>query len=120
MVKAAQFVVCEKKGNWAASLRWHQGPRPLPLQETRGLIDARAILMTAPASILALETTSANAEGVLRLMFEAQRVWPESRVIVLLTREVGMFANFFWEFGAALVVLSPRRLDHVVRYVERS
>lgn len=120
MATTAQFIVCEKSGDWAATLRWHQGARPLPLRETRNLIDARAVLFEAPTSILALETTAANAEGVLRLMLEAHRVWPESRVIVMLTSEVGKFANLFWESGAAFVVLSPRRLDRVVRLVERN
>ncbi len=119
MVQTAQFIVCEKTGSWAAALRWHQGARPLPLQETRSLIDARATLLKSPASILALEVTAANAEGVLRLMLEARRLCPDAREIVLLTNEVGVFAPLFWESGAVFVVLSPRRLDRVVRLVER-
>jgi hypothetical protein len=119
MTSSAQLIVCEKKGNWATALRWHQQARPLPIQETRSLIDARNALMAAPASILALEATPANLEGVIRLMYEARRNWPECRVIILLSLELATSADLFREFGATWVVQSLRRTDRVVRLVER-
>lgn len=120
MSPIAQLIICEKKGFWAAALRWQPGSLTLPTQETRSLIDTRSALQAAPASLLALETTLANAEGVLRLLHESRQAWPMSRVVVLLTSEVGALRDLFWESGAALVVSSPRRLDLVRHFIERN
>ena len=119
MMTSALCVVCEKTGHWAAALRWHSGSRRIPLRETRSLIAARAALLQAPTSILVLETTAANAEGVLRLILEVRRTCPKSRTIVLLMSETKALQHRFWEAGAAFVALSARRLDRIVRLVER-
>jgi hypothetical protein len=113
-----RFLLCERTGYWTAAIRWQQNARPLPLQEIRSLIDLRASLLQSPASIAAIEVTPANAEGVLRLLLEIRQLHPGARVIVMLTSEVLSLAEIYLEVGAALVVLSMRRLDRVVRLVE--
>lgn len=115
----AQLIVCEKRGLWAAALRWHQGPYRIAIQETRSLIDARSELQKTPGGIVALEATAANVEGVLRLLLESRLAWPQSRILVLLTYEVCSCNELFWEAGAAYVVVSPRRLDLVMRFVQK-
>ena len=119
MTQPAQFIICEKSGNWAAAFRWHRGSHALLLHETRSLIDARAALASSPSSVIALETHSLNAEGVVHLTMESHRTWPNSRILILLARDVRSLDDLFWELGAALVVHSPRRVDRVVRFVER-
>ena len=115
----AQLIICEKRGLWAAALRWHQKPHRTAMLETRSLMDARSELQKTPDSVVALEATAANVEGVLRLLLESRLAWPRSRIIVLLTNEVAGFDELFWESGAALVVVSPRRLDLVMRFVQK-
>jgi hypothetical protein len=119
MSQSVHGFVCEREGDWAAALRWHSKGSPLPLRETRGLLAARAALLESPSSLLALETTAANAEGVLRLILEARSNCPASRTIVLLTSECSELAPIFWEIGALFVARSPRRMDRVVRLIRR-
>jgi hypothetical protein len=115
----AQLIICEKRGIWAAALRWHQKSHRISMLGTRSLMDARSELQRAPDSVAALEATTASVEGVLRLLLESRLAWPRSRIIVLLTNEVAGFDELCWESGAALVVVSPRRLDLVMRFVQK-
>jgi hypothetical protein len=112
-------IVCERTGNLAAALRWHSADHPLPLAETRSLMAARAVLLESPASVFVLETTTANAEGVLRLLLEAANTCPAARGGVLLTAGCRSLAPLFWEIGALFVARSPRRIDRVVRLIQR-
>lgn len=119
MDNAPQFIVCEKTGIWAAAIRWQQNVRPLPLKQARSLIDARSLLIQSPSSVIALEVTTANAEGALRLILEMRNISPVACAIALLTPEIVELGGLFLESGAALAVLSPRRLERIVRLAER-
>lgn len=119
MENSPQFIVCEKTGIWAAAIRWQQNARPLPLKQARSLIDARSLLLQSPSSVVAVEVTSANAEGALRLILEMRTISPSACAIALLTNEVLNLGGLFLESGASLAVMSPRRLERIVRLVER-
>lgn len=119
MPQSVHCIVCEREGDWAAALRWHSKGSFLPLWETRGLLAARAALLESPHSVLALETTTTNAEGVMRLILEARWTCPASRAIVLLTGECAGLSPIFWEVGPLFVARSPRRMDRVVRLIRR-
>lgn len=110
----AGFIVCEKKGDWAAALRWAQRDGKMRIHELRSLIDCRNELRSAPASVLALETNASNIEGVLRLMIEMQSSSPQARVIILADVNVQRWEELLREAGAIHVVYSTRRLEQII------
>jgi hypothetical protein len=61
---SAAFILCERSGRWAASLRRHGLCEGVRLIETRSLTETEDRLAEAPLALLGLELTTATLDNV--------------------------------------------------------
>src|SRR5262245_55008675 len=116
---SGRWIVCEKTGAWAAALRFAVGADGLRIYETRSLEHCRDELGQFPCSFLSLEATALNIESVIRLLDEVRQSFVDARTMVLTQPDMAFAEDHLREAGAIDVVLSPRRLDLVVRQAQK-
>lgn len=104
----AQVILCEKSGRWAAALRRALGKQLVPMAETRSIAQCGAALRSAPASLVALEVTSANLDAALGLIVHARREDSAARIVVLLDAGAESAESLLREAGGMDVLLTPR------------
>ena len=118
MTPTSCLLVCERRGTWAAAMRRHLPPE-IRLRETRSLAECAGGLVAAPASVVAVELTTTNLAGVLKLASELGRGFPLARLAVLAERGLEPFQWLLREAGAVHFTTSPRRPQELVRLVQR-
>lgn len=112
----AQWIVCEKSGQWAVALR--RAAPGLPLVETRSLEECRQVIEQAPASLAAIETSLKNLEAVLAWMVELER-FADARFCILGGRELAPYEWLLREAGALHVAYARRLAAPVARLARR-
>jgi hypothetical protein len=115
----ARLVVCEKSGRWAVALRRELASRPLRVYESRSLADCRRELEVSPASVVALEVSTANAAALGEWIERASREFPQARFVVIGARDAVEWEWWMREAGAIAAEFSPRRLGPIVRLARR-
>ena len=115
----ARLIVCERTGKWAVAFR--RAPRigSLRVYETRSREECRDEVQCSPASLVAIEATTANLDQVLDWLVQMRRDFPLCRVVVLGTRGLQGSQWLLREAGAAHTVCSPRHIDAVVKLAWR-
>jgi len=113
----AKLIVCEKTGRWATA--WRQAIDGSQIFETRSLADCWEELTNYPASLIALETTSANLEQVATWIARLGRFFPSARAVVLAQRTLQPAAPPLREAGAIHFLCTPRKIDSLARLAER-
>jgi DNA-binding NtrC family response regulator len=111
-------IVCERKGAWSAGLRRHL-PREVRLRETRLLADCSSALAEAPGSLVVLELTPANLDGVLELLSDVEARYPLAAVVVVAERNLEACEALLREAGAVHFATSPRTADALARLAAR-
>jgi hypothetical protein len=121
---SAVVIVCESDGHWAVAMRREAGTTRLPLRETRSLAQSWELLARHAASLVVVELTRANLEGLLARLAWLRRDYPRARLAVVMDRRLAGAADLVREAGAVHVVMSPRRVKPLVylarRHVEAS
>ena len=115
----ARIIVCEKTGKWAGALRRQLSPAGRCVCETRSWPECWDEVAHSPASFLALELTSSNAEPLLRRLVDLTRHFPQARAMVV--GEPGR-ERYEWavrEAGAIHAVFAVAQLAAAVRLIER-
>jgi hypothetical protein len=115
---AANLIVCEQRGNWAAALRRALGTR-VELRETRSLSQCGRELNERPAGTVAVELTAERVERVAAFVVWLGECCPETRPIVLAERRLAPLEWWLREVGAAHFVTSPRQLEPLAEIVAR-
>jgi hypothetical protein len=115
---ALDFIICEKRGLWAAALRRSLGPSAA-LRETRSLSECARELIERPSALVAVEFTARRATHVAEFLTWIGRQAPRTLPIVLAERRLADWEWWLREFGAAHFVVSPRRLSAVREMVAR-
>src|SRR5689334_17982593 len=101
-----KLIVFEKTSHWAAALRLHLKSQPPRLVETRSWADCRAVLDAAPASLVAVEVTTANLEAALEWMQALLRQYPLCRIAAMAAWEEAAGDLLLREAGAIDVIRS--------------
>lgn len=130
-----EWIVCERSGRWAATLRMALGRQttasdPLPrLHEVRSLGELTARLDARPSSLGLIEVHYGNLGAALAWLAEAVRRCPQARFVALLDHSLVHFQetmassrhddrhnvrDALLEAGAADVAHSPRHLQGVL------
>ncbi len=115
----ARLIVCERTGKWAVALRRSPQIGSCRVYETRSPQECRDEVEAFPASLVAIEATTANLDQILDWLTGMRRDFPLCRVVVLGYRGLKCSQWLLREAGAAHVVDSPRRVDAVVRIASR-
>ncbi|MFV2069005.1 MAG: hypothetical protein ACC645_18720 [Pirellulales bacterium] len=122
-----QLIICEQTGEWVGPFRRECGRfRPnaqwVRIGQTRSLHDARLMLDSWPASLLAIEVTTDSFPRILEEMPDAARHFPRMIWVALDVAGLGEAAWGLREAGALHVAGSPRDLapavDLAVRYLK--
>lgn len=118
-LESGRFIVCERAHFWAARIRPKLSNMSLRLYESRSLAECWQQLETAPASLLALELTATNIKSMIEALPRMTRWYPLARAVILGDRVMLEFDWLLREAGAVGTTFSPRRLDPLMRLVER-
>ena len=100
-------------------MRWALERSRIRVYETRYWEDCVQELDRSPSSIVGLELDNRNLEEIIAHLLHLPKTHPESRVMVLASREFEDAFNLVYEAGAVHVVASTRNLDSTARLVER-
>jgi len=104
-----RLIVCERSGEWAASLRRELPARGARLSETRSLAECWQLLARSPSSFVVLELIEAGADALLDRLAHAQRRFPLASVAVVAERELADYEPLVREAGAVHFVASLRQ-----------
>jgi hypothetical protein len=115
----ARLIVCERSGKWAVAMRRSSQIGSCRVYETRSPEECRDEVQASPASLVAVEATTANFEDILDWLAELRRDFPLCHVVVLGHRGLQRGQWLLREAGAAHVVHSPRDVDAVIRIASR-
>ena len=141
----SEWIVCERRGRWAAALRvmlTRQDTAPREgqrLHEVRTLEEMAARLAERPDSLALVEVDRANLSKVLRWLTDAARGHSGARFVALLDRTLQRPATSdrtpqkidgqnidgqdvvaaLFEAGVVEVAISPRHLQHVRALAEQ-
>jgi hypothetical protein len=119
VVTTRRLIVCEKTSHWATALRLalsnsparaKQQPRVI---ETRSLAGSETVLTESPASLVALEVTTANVENVVRFIIRSKERFPAAAPVALLAVDAAGVELLVREAGAIdaiRTVLDAQRL----------
>ena len=105
-----RVIICERSGIWAAALARHL-PREVRFVQTRALAECSAALAAAPMSLVALETSAGNLNGVLAWLAQLPATFPLARAVVLADHGLQSHEWLLREAGAVHFAISPRELD---------
>jgi hypothetical protein len=114
-----RLIICEKASHWSLALRVALTRSPPAIVETRGLAHAEAALADSPASLIALETTTANLDAVLDFLDRARTTFPDAQLVGLLPNESASAAPLLREAGAIDVLHSVLDADRLARLARR-
>ncbi len=115
----ARLIVCERTGKWAVALRRSAEIGSFRVHETRSLEECRDEVQASPASLVAVEATTANVDNLLDWLTDIRRDFPQAHVVVLGDRGLEREQWLWREAGAVHVIHSPRRVDEVLRIAWR-
>jgi DNA-binding response OmpR family regulator len=114
----ARWIICEKSGHWASTLRGAFTAAGIRIHETRSLSECWRELEQSPCGIVGLELTANTLDGLIPWMIRFRRRFPCGRMVMLadnrwrhlewLSREAG--AIHFFDSGSR-----PRPLVSLVR-----
>jgi hypothetical protein len=113
------LILCEKTSRWAIALRRVLGPRSDVLVETRSLAQCLRELAASPASLVAIETTTANLESVVAFVQLQSRQFDHARFAAVGDGSLITAAPLLAEAGAVAVLTSPREARRLVRLAVR-
>ena len=113
------MIVCERTGKWAVAMRRSAAVGSCRVYETRSLQECRDEVQASPASLVAVEATTANVDDVLDWLTDIRRDFPQTHVVILGDRGLEQEQWLWREAGAVHVVHSPRRVDEVLRIASR-
>ncbi len=119
MTLNARVVVCEKGNQWAVALRRALRPTGYRVVETRSLEECWQELSGRPASFVALELVSGNAEAVIRRLLDLGRRFRHAKAVVLAGRGLESYEWVMREAGAIHVLFSSRDLSAAARLVNQ-
>jgi DNA-binding NtrC family response regulator len=115
----ARCVVCEREGRWAVALRRALERRKVVPRQTRSIDECEAELKAAPASLLAVELTETNLDGILELLARVTQHYPKARTIILAERGLRSHEWLLREAGALHFETSPRRIERLASVIYR-
>jgi hypothetical protein len=111
---AARLILCEKSPRWSLAVRAVL-TQPLPLVETRALVQCERALADSPASLAAVETTADNLPAVLELIDRIARRHAHGRVVALLAAQLAAAEPLLRESGAIDVFASTLESPRLVK-----
>ncbi len=114
-----RLIICEKSGHWAATFRRAAGSRELPIREVRSTEQVQRELRERPASIVAVEVSTATAAKTLTQVAAWRIHFPAAQFVLLAEPELEAIELMLREAGAAHVVYSSRDVAATVRLVRR-
>jgi hypothetical protein len=117
-MSVCHFIVCEKTGDWAAGIKPRVSPS-LRVVETRSLSGCREALAAAPASLVALHGTEANADRLVEFLVEASERYPRAALAGLLGPDDLALAPLLREAGACEVICSVLDIPRLTRLAAR-
>ncbi len=118
-MSSAKWITCERHGRWAAALRRDPAAAGVRIHETRSLDECWEMLAESPASLIVVELTRANCEGLLRRLARLERDYPLARVAVVAERPLASWEELIREAGAAWFCTSPRDLRSLAAMARR-
>ena len=77
---SAKWITCERHGRWAAALRRDPAATGVRIHETRSLDECWEMLAGSPASLIVVELTRANRDGLLHRLAGLERDYPLARL----------------------------------------
>ncbi len=116
---ASKFFVIERQPRWAIALRQTIGEGEPRVHELRVAEAVGDELLGAPQSILLWAADSENALPLAARIVRLGRTFPHAPQMVAAERTVAHYEPLWREAGAIHVVTSPRKLEQVVRIVNR-
>jgi hypothetical protein len=118
-MNACRLIVCEKSSHWAAAVRLSLAGRPPAVVETRGLAQAAAALAASPASLVAIETTSAQIDAVLAFLERSRQQYAQAQFLGLWAGPDAAAAQLLREAGAIDVLTSVLAAGRCARLARR-
>jgi len=113
------LILCEKTSRWAIAFSVAAGRRPLPLVETRSLVQCEAALAASPAALVAVEATPANLAALIELSLRIAERYPRARWAGLLSPETSTAASLLREAGAIEVLENTLDAPRLLRLARR-
>jgi hypothetical protein len=113
------LILCEKTSRWAIAFSVAAGRRPLPLVETRSLVQCEAALGESPAALVAVEATPVNLAALIELALRIAERYPRARWAGLLSPETAAAASLLREAGAIEVLENTLAAPRLVRLARR-
>ncbi|MGO8748928.1 MAG: hypothetical protein ACLQNE_23435 [Thermoguttaceae bacterium] len=118
-MSSAKWITCERHGRWAAALRRDPAATGVRIHETRSLDECWEMLAGSPASLIVVELTRANRDGLLHRLAGLERDYPLARVAVVAERSLASWEGLIREAGAAWFCASPRDLRSLASIARR-
>jgi hypothetical protein len=115
----SRLILCEKSNHWAAAVRISLAGQPPAIIETRSLFQAEAALADSPASIVAIETTSATLDASLTFIDRTGRQFSRARFVGLVASDAIAAAPLLREAGAIDVLVSVLDANRLARIARR-
>lgn len=116
---SCQLIVCEKTSHWAPALRLALGGRLPQVVETRSLAGCERALAESPASLVAVEASSANLEPVVEFVTRIGRQFPQSALVGLVGAEVLAASALLQDAGVIAVSSSVLEAPRLARLAQR-
>ncbi|MCI0361599.1 MAG: hypothetical protein L0211_24210 [Planctomycetaceae bacterium] len=114
-----RLIVCEKSGRWAVAFRRALTDEVQRISEVRSIFGCESMLEEHRTSIVAVEVTTANLDGVIAAIPSWLRRFPHCRVLALTEAELASAETLLREAGAVAVLKSTRDASAAARLVER-
>jgi hypothetical protein len=139
-VSACDWIICERTGRWAATLRIGAARRSPKtgsaprIYEVRSLDELADSLAARPLSLTFLEVHTSNVGNLLQWLASNSPRFPRARFVALLDRMItertdsgGKQSSVesrdvvaaLLEGGAAEIAVSPRRLQHIFAFADK-
>ena len=114
-----RLIFCEKTAHFAPAARRELSANSPRIVETRSIPGCEAALAESPESLIAIETTADNLEGVIGFLAQLHRRYPRAAAVALLSANAATAEVLLAEAGAIAVFRSMLDAPAIARLAER-